>query len=62
MTTQPLTLILPVQPDSTLPLALWLRRARTRATLRDLDARGLKDIGLTPEARQHECVKWFWSA
>lgn len=43
-------------------LGLWRRRSRTRAALRDLDDRLLRDIGLCPRARRRECAKQFWQA
>jgi uncharacterized protein YjiS (DUF1127 family) len=41
-------------------ITLWLRRARTRADLRELDAHRLADIGVTEAERARECAKWFW--
>ncbi|HSE79251.1 MAG TPA: DUF1127 domain-containing protein [Alphaproteobacteria bacterium] len=41
-------------------LASWLRRAATRRTLRELDARALADIGISETRRRRECAKWFW--
>lgn len=38
----------------------WHRRARTRRDLRDLDARGLADVGLTESAQRREAARWFW--
>lgn len=62
MTTQPLTLVLLAPATFAPPFALWLRRMRTRAALRELETRGLEDIGLTEAERQRECAKWLWSA
>jgi hypothetical protein len=39
---------------------VWLRRSRTRRRLRELDARGLADVGLSESQRRCECAKWFW--
>ncbi|MEL6914210.1 MAG: DUF1127 domain-containing protein [Pseudomonadota bacterium] len=36
--------------------------ARTRQSLSQLDARTLKDIGLTPEQAQSEANRSFWDA
>jgi uncharacterized protein YjiS (DUF1127 family) len=41
-------------------MKVWLRRARTRRHLRDLDGRQLSDVGLGEQTRQRECAKWFW--
>ncbi|MGH6814549.1 MAG: DUF1127 domain-containing protein [Hyphomicrobiaceae bacterium] len=41
---------------------VWLRRARTRRRLKELDARELADIGLTENERCRECGKSFWQA
>jgi uncharacterized protein YjiS (DUF1127 family) len=38
----------------------WLRRHRTRAALRELDAHLLKDIGMTRSEAQAEAEKPFW--
>lgn len=62
MRTQALTLATFTGPDLSLPLRFWLRRLRTRTVLRELDARGLEDIGLSEDDRQRECAKWFWQA
>jgi uncharacterized protein YjiS (DUF1127 family) len=43
-------------------LALWHRRASSRANLARLDADGLADIGLTPLDVRTECMKPFWMA
>lgn len=40
----------------------WLARARQRRTLRDLDARLMRDIGLDAEQVRHETIKPFWRA
>lgn len=39
---------------------LMLARSRERRVLASLDARGLRDIGLTREEAAHEARKWFW--
>jgi uncharacterized protein YjiS (DUF1127 family) len=41
-------------------LGLWLHRARSRRALRQLDARALRDVGLSPGAVQRESAKPFW--
>ena len=41
-------------------LALWRRRAQTRARLAQLGAEALSDIGLTEAERRAECRLWFW--
>ena len=41
---------------------LMLARSRERPVLASLDARGLRDIGLTPDAAASEARKWFWQA
>ncbi|WP_444460868.1 DUF1127 domain-containing protein [Rhodobacter capsulatus] len=41
-------------------LALWRRRAQTRARLAQLGAEALCDIGLTEAERRAECGLWFW--
>lgn len=41
-------------------LALWWRRARTRAELSRLDEAGLADIALSEAERRAECARWFW--
>ena len=40
--------------------AEWRRRARSRAVLAGFDARGLRDLGLTPAEAARECAKPFW--
>lgn len=40
----------------------WLSRARQRRTLRDLDARLMRDIGLDAEQVRRETIKPFWRA
>ena len=46
------------------PATLWRWRQRSlqRMALRDLDARLLRDIGLTHLQRNMEARKWFWRA
>ena len=41
-------------------LALWRRRARSRARLALLGAEALCDIGLSEADRRAECGLWFW--
>lgn len=43
-------------------LSVWRRRARQRRDLLKLDARLLKDIGVSPSARAVECAKPSWRA
>ena len=38
----------------------WRRRRRSRASISRLDARMLKDIGVTYVEAQHEASKPFW--
>lgn len=38
----------------------WRRRAHSRAELARLGAHELRDIGLSPADRAHECAKPFW--
>jgi len=38
----------------------WWQRWRSRRELHAMDARMLRDIGLTAEARRDETRKWFW--
>ena len=52
----------PALPEISLPVGTWLRRMRTRPSLRELDARALADIGLSEAERQRECARWFWQA
>jgi uncharacterized protein YjiS (DUF1127 family) len=41
-------------------LDTWRWRARTRRQLAQIDANGLKDIGLSALDRRMECEKPFW--
>jgi uncharacterized protein YjiS (DUF1127 family) len=41
-------------------VALWRARARQRHALASLDARLLRDIGITPYDAACECNKPFW--
>jgi len=41
-------------------VAVWHRRVRTRAHLRQLDEERLRDIGVHEVERRRECAKWFW--
>jgi uncharacterized protein YjiS (DUF1127 family) len=38
----------------------WLDRARSRRALLALDARALRDIGVTPAAARREAARPFW--
>jgi uncharacterized protein YjiS (DUF1127 family) len=40
----------------------WRRRVRTRAELREMDARALTDIGMDPETARQETRKFFWQS
>jgi uncharacterized protein YjiS (DUF1127 family) len=57
-----LTLYVITLPANPLAVGIWLQRTRTRAALRELDARALADIGRSEAERQRECAKWFWEA
>jgi uncharacterized protein YjiS (DUF1127 family) len=41
-------------------LSRWYWCIRTRWQLADLDAHGLRDIGLSEADRKHECARLFW--
>ena len=41
-------------------LSLWVARHRQRELLAQLDARALRDIGITRYDAQRECEKPFW--
>lgn len=41
-------------------LRLWCRRARGRRKLLQLDARLLRDIGVTADEARYEAAKPFW--
>ncbi|MEM8577026.1 MAG: DUF1127 domain-containing protein [Pseudomonadota bacterium] len=41
-------------------LSAWATRRRTRAALAQLDRSLLRDVGLTPDAADHEARKVFW--
>lgn len=41
-------------------LALWRGRIEARRHLAGLDARGLRDAGISPAAAAYECGKPFW--
>ena len=43
-------------------IRLWHRRAHERQQLARLDARMLRDIGVTPVEALRECDKPFWRA
>lgn len=43
-------------------LALWIRRARLRRALAELDARQLRDVGLDEARIRREIAKPFWRA
>jgi uncharacterized protein YjiS (DUF1127 family) len=38
----------------------WRQRLRTRAELREMDARALADIGIDRETARRELRKFFW--
>jgi uncharacterized protein YjiS (DUF1127 family) len=50
----------PIVPAMTAAMKIWLRRARTRRHLLDFDARQLRDVGISKQAWERECAKWFW--
>jgi uncharacterized protein YjiS (DUF1127 family) len=39
---------------------LWWHRYRTRRQLGEIDARALKDIGVSRLDAREEARKWFW--
>ena len=41
-------------------LVLWRQRTDTRRRLAELDARSLRDIGISPAAAAYESGKPFW--
>ena len=41
-------------------VAIWARRARTRAALAKLDATALQDVGISYRAAKSEANKPFW--
>jgi uncharacterized protein YjiS (DUF1127 family) len=43
-------------------LMTWQERAQTRATLRQIDARLLRDMGIDRTSAIHEANKPFWKA
>lgn len=43
-------------------LTVWHRRATGRSDLSRLDARGLKDVGISRFEAELECSKPFWQA
>ncbi len=49
-----------LRPDLLSLLRLWLRRSADRRALAGLDARDLRDIGMTRADAQHEAAKPFW--
>jgi uncharacterized protein YjiS (DUF1127 family) len=40
----------------------WRQRVRTRAELREMDARALADIGMDREAARQEACRFFWQS
>jgi uncharacterized protein YjiS (DUF1127 family) len=46
----------------TAPLRLWRRHYLTRRHLRQLDRRGLADVGIDPIERDREAGKPFWKS
>lgn len=63
---RPHGLVTPATPSPTLRtrmaamLALWCGRIEARRYLADLDARSLRDAGISPAAAAYECGKPFW--
>lgn len=43
-----------------LPLGRWLRVARERRRLAELDERALRDIGIDPASAAREAARPFW--
>ncbi len=43
-----------------LTLAVWKQRIRARRALADMDARSLRDAGISPAAAAYEAGKAFW--
>ena len=43
-------------------LAIWRERIATRRTLAAMDARSLRDAGISPAAAAYESGKAFWQA
>lgn len=41
-------------------LRLWLERTRTRTALAEVDARSLRDAGVTPAQAEFEASQPFW--
>jgi uncharacterized protein YjiS (DUF1127 family) len=41
-------------------LIVWHQHHRTRRQLRNLDPRGLLDVGIDAAARDREVAKWCW--
>lgn len=41
-------------------LAAWVDRHRARRALAALDARMLRDIGVSPAEQRRQCAKPFW--
>jgi uncharacterized protein YjiS (DUF1127 family) len=41
-------------------IVLWRERAQQRQGLASLDARLLRDIGISRSEAEHECKKPFW--
>lgn len=41
-------------------LAVWRQRVATRRCLASMDARSLRDVGISPEAAAYESGKPFW--
>jgi uncharacterized protein YjiS (DUF1127 family) len=65
---QPNLLVTPSDPRRSLrqrlvlTLAVWRQRAQARRALAQMDARGLRDIGISPAAAAYESGKPFWQA
>ena len=62
------TFATPVLPRSTLPqwlamqLKIWRARTMARRDLAMMDARSLRDAGISPAAAAYESGKTFWQA
>lgn len=63
---QPHGLVTAASPHAALPvriaamLALWRGRIEARRYLANLDARSLRDAGISPAAAAYECGRPFW--
>jgi uncharacterized protein YjiS (DUF1127 family) len=63
---QPTAFVSPASPRSTIRgrlaarLKLWRERVVIRRHLANMDARSLRDAGISPAAAAYECGKSFW--